>query len=70
MKSSLAYNPGSSTCSSLSTLKSLNAQSVTMVTLYPGRVKAMKVFCEVGMGQYSKRGTVGGAKLPVNPVQA
>jgi hypothetical protein len=29
----------------------------------------MKVFCEVGMGQYSKRGTVGDAKLPVNPVQ-
>ena len=29
----------------------------------------MNVFCEVGMGQYSKRGAVGDAKLPVNPVQ-
>jgi hypothetical protein len=29
----------------------------------------MNVFCEVGMGQYSKRGAVGDAKLPVNLVQ-
>jgi hypothetical protein len=29
----------------------------------------MNVFCEVGMGQYSKRGAVGDTKLPVNLVQ-
>src|SRR5260221_10557500 len=31
--------------------------------------QSMNVFCDVGMGQYSKRGAVGDAKLPVNPVQ-
>jgi len=29
----------------------------------------MKVFCEVGVSQYSERGAVGDAELPVNPVQ-
>jgi len=29
----------------------------------------MDVFCKLGMGQYSKRGAVGDAKLPVNPVE-
>ena len=31
--------------------------------------QSMNVFCEVGMGHYSKRGAVGDAKLLVNPVQ-
>jgi hypothetical protein len=29
----------------------------------------MNVFCEVGVSQYSERGAVGDAELPVNPVQ-
>ena len=47
------------------------AQSVTIATLYPGssECQSMDVFCKLGMGQYSKRGAVGDAKLPVNPVE-
>src|SRR6266404_3999015 len=50
---------------------STNAQSVTIAILYPGsrECQSMNVFCEVGMGQYGKRGTVCDAKLLVNPVQ-